>query len=165
MGDQAAKRIETGVELAAAGLFGASAGFAALNLLPPPLAFAAGALALLLARLAISRVGSAPRSFQLPPFELEPEIRAQDKNELLLTSADEWKPEAVGQPLLLDDILAEIGPDARVVRIFDRSAMPTPAELKHRVDHHLAEARVPSKTPDASRALYAALEELRASLR
>ena len=68
--------------------------------------------------------------------------------------------QAADDALLLDDILAEIGPDSRVVRLFDRDAMPTPAQLKARIDRHLEGERA----PDASRALHEALAELRRSL-
>ncbi|HVI05224.1 MAG TPA: hypothetical protein VM711_03915, partial [Sphingomicrobium sp.] len=68
------------------------------------------------------------------------------------------------QPLVLDDILAEIDPEARVVRLFDRKAMPTPGQLKSRIDDHLGkDTRM--TVPDASAALSEALAELRRSLR
>ena len=99
--------------------------------------------------------------------------------ELVLTAADRVDAEKAAEraPLVLDDILAEIGPDARVVRLFDRKTMPTPAELQSRIADHLrdgAPSFASSKTPapsntraqsDASQALSAALAELRRSLR
>jgi len=85
-------------------------------------------------------------------------------DELILTEADRVAPmEQNGGLLLLDDVLAEIGPDARVVRLFDRKAMPTPGQLHSRIDHHLGQR--PSAQPDASQALSDALAELRRSLR
>jgi hypothetical protein len=67
--------------------------------------------------------------------------------------------------LVLDDILAEIGPDSRVVRLFDRKAMPPPGQLGSRIDSHLdRRAREPAGE-DASQALSDALAELRRSLR
>jgi hypothetical protein len=48
---------------------------------------------------------------------------------------------------LLDDVLANAGGDSRVVRLFDAPAAPQAAP------------------PDASQALYAALAQLRRSLR
>jgi hypothetical protein len=75
--------------------------------------------------------------------------------ELVLTDADRL-PEA----LVLDDILAEIGPDSRVVRLFDPSAVPTPGQLKARIDRHLA----PAESEDATQALFEALAQLRRSL-
>jgi hypothetical protein len=97
--------------------------------------------------------------------------------ELLLTDADRLG--FAGQaPLVLDDILAEIGPDARVVRLFDRKAMAapalTPGQLQSRIADHLADGAPPanpshgsvaSNRSDDSQALSAALAELRRSLR
>ena len=101
--------------------------------------------------------------------------------ELLLTDADRVGPPAGSgdqPPLVLDDILAEIGPDARVVRLFDRKAMSapalTPGQLQSRIADHLADGAplsAPSDRPaasnrsDDSQALSAALAELRRSLR
>jgi hypothetical protein len=85
-------------------------------------------------------------------------------NELLLTLADRLDP-ADDDPLVLDDILAEIGPDARVVRLFDRKAMPTPGQLKTRIDNLLGQESSPAMPSDASQALSDALAELKRSLR
>ena len=82
-------------------------------------------------------------------------------DELLLTEADR----APAEPLELDDILAELGPDSRVVRLFDRKAMPTPGQLKDRIDNHLDQARPEPVQSDAAQALSDALAELRRSLR
>jgi hypothetical protein len=79
-----------------------------------------------------------------PAVELKPEVAADE------------------EPLLLDDILAELGPDSRVVRLFDREAMPTPGQLKSRIDLHLKPGE---DTPDAAQALHEALDELRRSIR
>jgi len=85
--------------------------------------------------------------------------------ELVLTDADRLQPGGgAGEPLELDDILTEMGPEARVVRLFDRRAMPTPGQLKSRIDSHLDQSPPPSATSDASQALSAALAELRRSL-
>ena len=85
-------------------------------------------------------------------------------NELLLTLADRVDP-ARDEPLVLDDILIEIGPDARVVRLFDRKAMPTPGQLQTRIDSHLGRESSPATPSDASQALSDALAELKRSLR
>jgi hypothetical protein len=77
-------------------------------------------------------------------------------------AAEEPAPEAGEEPLLLDDILAELGPDSRVVRLFDREAMPTPGQLKSRIDRHLEPGE---EAPDAGQALHAALADLRRSIR
>jgi hypothetical protein len=86
-------------------------------------------------------------------------------DELVLTEADRVESPASGEPLVLDDILAELGPDARVVRLFDRKAMPTPGQLKSRIDSHLGQIPPSAGASDASQALADALAELRRSLR
>ena len=86
-----------------------------------------------------------------------------DPGELLLTSDDRVGAED-GNLLMLDDVLAEIGPESRVVRLFDRKAMPTPGQLKSRIDDHLGQASWAANS-DASQALSDALADLRRSLR
>lgn len=94
-----------------------------------------------------------------------------EPDELVLTESDRLGGNA---PLVLDDILAEIGPDARVVRLFDRRAMPapgpTPGQLQTRIAEYMKDGTpaAPSDLAgpsDASQALSAALAELRRSLR
>lgn len=106
---------------------------------------------------------------QFPMCAFEPAgLELSEPDELLLTESDMLEPQRKpGDPelLILDDIIAEPGPDSRVVRLFDRSAMPTPARLKSRIDSHLEQGRSPSLLPDASQALSQALAELRRSLR
>jgi hypothetical protein len=126
--------------------------------------------------------------FAVPIFD----VRQIDANELLLTEADRLTAEELvlteadrllidellltdadrlgsistrADPLVLDDILAELGPDARVVRLFDRKAMPTPGQLKTQIDTHLSQVPRTAGAPDASQALSDALAELRRSLR
>lgn len=72
--------------------------------------------------------------------------------------------------LMIEDALTQPHPASRVVQLFASQPMPTPGQLKERIDRHragesprLADGR-PSP-PDASEALYAALDELRRSLR
>jgi hypothetical protein len=86
-------------------------------------------------------------------------LRARD--ELVLTDADRFDP---GEPLLLDDILAEIGTESRVVRLFDRKAMPTPGQLRSRIANHLGQTSPVEAPADAAQALSDALAELRRSL-
>ena len=83
---------------------------------------------------------------------------------LILTPADRLEPRQP-DPLVLDDILAELGPDSRVVRLFDPAAMPTPGQLKGRIDDHLRQGAPAPAYPDAAQALSDALAELRRSLR
>ena len=77
-------------------------------------------------------------------------------------AAEEPEPEAGEEPLLLDDILAELGPDSRVVRLFDPEAMPTPGQLKSKIDRHLEPGE---DAADAGQALHHALADLRRSIR
>lgn len=84
---------------------------------------------------------------------------------LLLTEADRLPAAASGDPLVLDDVLAAIGPESRVVRLFDRTAMPTPGQLQVRIDDHLGQGSAAADPMDASQALSDALAELKRSLR
>lgn len=182
----------------AAALFTGAIGYAAYGLsaavgLDPPLALgAAGAGAI--AYLPCSRLLGARRNvgFALPDFlprdfdfleaaeELFLTEQVAPANELLLTEQldpDELvltEENRADAPLVLDDILAELGPDARVVRLFDRKAMsaaPTPGQLQSRIAGHLKDGASsvapthPATPSDASQALSAALAELRRSLR
>jgi hypothetical protein len=92
--------------------------------------------------------------------------RLMPADELVLSQADRLDAAA---PLVLDDILAAIGPESRVVRLFDRKAMPTPpptpGQLQSRIADHLGDGAPRFAPSDASQALSAALAELRRSLR
>lgn len=193
-------RIETGAERGASALFAgavayAAYGFAGTAGLEPQLALAAagaGALAYLPCSRLLSLVGRRPRSFEVRVYaarDLEfvdaPEellltdrLHAQEllltervePDELLLSDADRVASDA---PLDLQDVLEEIGPDSRVVRLFDRKAMPapTPGQLQSRIAEHMKDGTsrsAPSNLTgpsDASKALSEALAELRRSLR
>jgi hypothetical protein len=65
----------------------------------------------------------------------------------------------------LDDIADAIGPDSRVVRLFDRRAMPTAGDLKATIDNHVEARSAGQGFPDASQELSDALAELRKALR
>jgi hypothetical protein len=149
----------------------------------------AGALSYLPCSRLLSVAGTRSARFDLPAFELPPfelsdaadellltdalrldppaELiltdadRLRSPDELILTDADRFDPTG---PLLLDDILAEIGSDARVVRLFDRTAMPTPGQLRSRIADHLGGASPVEAPADAAQALSDALAELRRSL-
>src|SRR6266700_6516964 len=195
MGGDRAERIEAVVDASAAALFAAAAGAASFALLngiygePRRAAFSAGAAAIawLLSARGLRMVAAGERRFAVPEFELpaveqleldellltEPvELLLTDRAELLLTDADRL-PSAPTHPpeeLMLNDILAELGPDSRVVRLFDPAAVPTPGQLNARIERHLGEGASPLDRPeaspaDASQALYDALAELRRSLR
>ena len=125
----------------------------------PELAFAGAPEELLLTeRLAPDELVLTER---LAPEELVLTERL-NPDELVLTEND--RVDARG-PFDLDDILAEMGPDSRVVRLFDPKAMPTPGQLHARIDDHLEDGTAQSAPSDASQALSAALAELRRSLR
>jgi len=185
MSERAVKRIESAVDGAAATLFAASVGFCVFNLLRPlaqPQPEVAGAAAFaasffLCVRI-LGSVAAVSRTLTLPRFEAVARIEPMDLGELVLTEADRLHPKAnelvltdadrrypQGQdPLVLDDILGDIGPDSRVVRLFDPSAVPTPGQLRTRIDRHLDEAASPAASADATQALFEALAQLRRSL-
>lgn len=93
-------------------------------------------------------------------------LESHGLGELLLTASDRLHPveNAEADELVLEDILAELGPESRVVRLFDPSAMSTPGQLNARIERHRGEKGAPGAPPDASQALYDALAELRRSL-
>ena len=203
-------RIETNVELGAAGLFAGAVGYAvylwfgagALQLELLAYAGAAAILAFLLCGRVMQAIAARKPKYPIPIFDLRQvddfgelllsehdrvgpanellltdDDRLHDvlvlddadrvQDELVLTDEDRLKPSLQDHDgmLELDDILAEIGSDARVVRLFDRKAMPTPGQLKSRIDSHLEQGHVAGCAPDASQALSDALAELRRSLR
>jgi hypothetical protein len=191
MGARVIDRLEGRLDRVVAALFGGAVGYSAYlvfqGVTEPALAYgcAAGALGTWISARTLGRVPGREAGFLLPPFELravdfvEPEellltdlaengelllTECLEADELLLSEADRLKP-AASEPLVLDDILAEIGPDSRVVRLFDRRSMPTPGQLQSRIDGHLRQAGGSPSVPDASEALSNALAELRRSLR
>jgi hypothetical protein len=93
-------------------------------------------------------------------------LEAADLGELQLTAFDRLHSleRDASDELVLEDILAELGPESRVVRLFDPAAMPTPRQLNARIERHLGEESGSTAPPDASQALYDALAELRRSL-
>lgn len=114
--------------------------------------------------LGLRTVGHGPATFVLGPFAVAPFLVGEECDELVLTESDRLRDSASSEApdeLLLDDVLAKLEDFSRVVRLFDRSAMPTPGELKNRIDQHLDR----SPALDASQALHDALSELRRSLR
>lgn len=164
-----ASRIETGVARAAAASFALSCAFAAYKELAGSLAKSASAvagaavaaIAFLCCTRALTVAGARREPLPAPSFDVR-DYAPDPLPELLLT--DRYQPEPSGEPLILDDILAQLGPNSRVVRLFDRDSMPTPAQLKSRIDAHLG--RGPTPPPmDASQALHDALAELRRSMR
>ena len=180
-------RIETGAERGAAALFGGAVAYAAYEWLggfafqPQRMAYAAaaGIAALLLCSLALKSLSRGPSKVRIPVFdlrefdealpdellltdELNGELLLTERVELILTDADRLEPDNV---LVLDQVRAEITGESRVVRLFDRDAMPTPGELKSRIDGHLGQGSAANAPVDASQALSDALAELKRSLR
>ena len=188
------ERIETIAERGASALFGAAVGYAALHALgglalaPALYAYAvgAGAVACLLCNGALKRMAGERPQFAVPVFDLREldafgmdELLLTDTHkgellltervddELVLTDADRVEPVAPcsSDPLVLDDVLREIAADSRVVRLFDPKLMPTPGQLKSRIDNHLGQGSAAAAPADASQALSDALAELKRSLR
>ncbi len=163
-------------EVGPAALFGAAVGFALEALLAQAVPLAASCAAGLAAFLAAWRglrfVGSTSelRLAQFEQLPLDPEQPDQPEEELTATEAELPPPStdqhsSAAEELLLDDILASLGPDSRVVRLFQPVKTPTPGELQARIDDHLRSVPPPAAPADASAALHEALAELRRSLR
>ena len=165
-------RIEKTVDLGAAGLFALACGyashigFAAAAAMPIAGAetVAAVVLAFVIAFRVLSHVQPETRRLRVPIFDVR-DVEPIGEAELLLTERVEPPASpADADALLLDDILAELGPDSRVVRLFDPAAMPTAGELGSRIDQHLCND-VGAQTADAAQALHDALADLRRSIR
>lgn len=140
------------------------------------LPLAAAACSYLLASRLLQSVKPARPRFAVPAFTVRPfdldqpeELLLTEQVELVLTDADRLAPvTGAADELVLDDILAKLGPQSRVVRLFDPAAMPTPGQLNARIEWHLQGSGTPAPAPafpDASDALLQALSELRRSLR
>jgi len=161
--------IERNVDRAASALFAAAAAYAAYVALgghsapSAAEAMAAAALAYWLSLQTLSAVQPHARRLPVPVFDVR-EIDPVEPAELLLTEVYSQPPAAVEEPLVLDDILGELQPDARVVRLFDPAAMPTPGQISAHIDRHLAGTSEATDPHDASQALHDALAELRRSL-
>jgi hypothetical protein len=168
-------RIEKSVDVAAAGLFALACGYAAHTWFSAAAALsvaavetaAATAVAFLLAYRGLRGVSPEAPKLSVRIFDVR-EVEPFEEPELLLT--DRLEPPAPpvaddqDQALLLDDILAELGPDSRVVRLFDPAAMPSAGELKSRIDRHLDRDCTEARTADAAQTLHEALAELRRSI-
>ena len=160
-----AMRVERQVDGTASTLFAGAVGYAAYVCLAPRLASpvlvaecgAAAALALLLSYRTLSAVQPRVRRSAVSIFDVR-EIGA-------VPSGPAAGEPAAEEPLLLDDILAELAPDSRVVRLFDPASMPSPGELRQRIDERLDWQPSPGASADAAQALHDALADLRRSLR
>jgi hypothetical protein len=159
------QRIEGIASLAAAVILAAAVGFAVSRLTPSMVTVGGAAtVGLFIGLLALRSLAPNDEAFPLAPFALA-ELEFEELDELLLTEADRVDSSAGDDELVLDDVLANLGEDSRVVRLFDPSAMPTPGQLRAQVDRHLGQARAANSASDASAALHEALAELRLSLR
>lgn len=121
---------------------------------------AAGLLAYFLIVRALSAVQPAAARLPVPIFDVREVEPFDDAAPRISEPVD-----PAGEPedaLLLDDILADLAPNSRVVRLFDPAAMPTAGELQSRIDRHLEGST--AHTADAAQALNDALAELRRSL-
>lgn len=164
--------IEKNVDRAASALFAAAAAYSAYTAIVPnfsgPLRAAGAAVVAALAFLVCFRVLNAvkpeKRRLPVPVFDVR-QIDEEEPPVLLLTDRVEEPPPPGEEPLVLDDVLAELGPDSRVVRLFDPRTMPTPGQLNDRIERHLLGEAAPAAPQDASQALHDALAELRRSLR
>jgi len=172
-----ASKIDRNIRRSASAIFAGACAFAAYSYLSsdiaqPQLGADTGgvlALAYLLCSRTIRAVAPERQIFVQPAFalaELAPAEIADEPSELLLTEADRVPTEQAGDVLVLDDVLDAIGSDSRVVRLFDPSAMPTPGQLRSRIDRHIEKGASTSRgAPDASHELHEALAKLRANLR
>ena len=178
-------------DLCGAGSLAAAGGYAALKIAPtfslaaPAIMTAAGFAGFVIGALAMRSVGPPLRELPLGDFAVA-QIEREEHSEpllldtlydepLLLDQVAEYEPLLVEDviedesAMLLVDALQAAGPGSRVVQLFAHQPMPTPGQLKDRIDRHLAGGpRHPSPlapVPDASQALYAALNELKRSLR
>lgn len=150
------------IDVAAAGLLAAACAFVGTRLAGTEIGWAAGAVAMGAALAALRRVQPEPRRFLLPAFA-PPALPAVESDVLELTEVE---------PLLLEDVLAAVAPDSRVVRLFAEPPLPTAGELVRRIESHLgrqdrppeASAEIVHLEADASAALREALADLRRSL-
>ena len=177
------ERIEAAIDQTAAAVFAVAAAFAVIVGLRgamPVARLGVGAMlcgtlayeacAWLLRRVHAGGEAFEPSSFDVQALEFEEELLLTEQVELLLTDEDRVRPNFASEAdeLILDDILAQLGPESRVVRLFDRAAMPTAGQLNDRIERHLRgappqQAQRPQPA-DASEALHEALAELRRSL-
>jgi hypothetical protein len=166
------ERIEQSLDVVAAAAFAAAVAFAALRFGAVAAAVAGAASFAAVFRI-LGVIGATapafPIEFEAPelPAAIEPEemlltdvYRPEDEEDELVLDNILPAPDAV---LVLEDVLARLSEDSRVIRLFDPAAMPTPGEMKSRVDRHLQDS--PVRTADASEELHTALADLRKSLR
>ena len=122
--------------------------------------------------LALNKFGSPKKGFPLAQFEQpQLEIELSAVGELLEEATVVGIVEQLGaqlatetepaEELVLDDVLEAIGPEDRVVRLFEPN--DTAGDMQERIDRHLRSG--PRPVPDATQELHDALAALRRSLR
>ena len=167
---QRAQNLELGLDVGASALLASAVAFAATRIAAPvSLLLGATATVFVGCMAALRRIDSDDPGFSLAEFVVE-QPAFEEPDELILTEADRFSPEALSDEgddseLLLDDVLAELNGESRVVCLFDRAAMPTPGQLQRRIEEHLEHASSSPPVHDESQALHEALAELRRSLR
>jgi hypothetical protein len=165
-------RVEANVDRGASALLAGACAYAAYAWLAarvslPALAAATGAaagLGYVLSIVSLRAVKPEARKLPVAIFDVR-DIEPVEPSELLLTERYVAPPTPAEEPFVLDDILAKLGSDSRVVRLFDPAAMPTPGEMKSSIDRHLDGDQSSQRSADAAQALHEALAELRRSLR
>lgn len=158
----------------AAAILGAAIG-TALLLLGWPLVGVGVAAVSALATLALLRqVKPEPRRFRLRSFALPPVAVVTEAAEVkapvapVLELVDVLRNDDA--PLVLEDRLDPPQEDSRVVQLFAARALPTPGELRQRIEAHLGERQESRPAPvlelevDAAAALRQALGDLRRNL-
>lgn len=162
-------------EFAPAAIFGSAVAFASATYLALPqfsmTPLAAGAAALGGAWLALGKFGSPKGRFVLSEFEQPVVEYEQSSLGELLEQADvagiveqlgSFDEQPASEELVLDDVLAAVESDSRVVRLFEPN--DTAGEMRARIEDHLRSS--PRQTPpDATQELHDALAALRRSLR
>ena len=161
-------RIEQRVDHAAATLFALACGYAACawfdgSTLRPTETAVAAALAYLVS-FRLLRAVAEPRKLAVTIFDVR-DVGPMELPELLLTERYHAPAANGDDALVLDDILAKLGSESRVVRLFDPAQMPTPGELNGRIERRLARSAPLGPSGDATQALHDALAELRRSIR
>jgi len=168
MDTRVAERIEGIASVGAAAMLAAAVAYAISHFTTSAVTVGAGATAALFVAFQFLRsIGQNEQDLSLAPFE-PAELVIEELDELLLTEADRVDQAQscdLDDALLLEDVLTELGNESRVVRLFDASAMPTPGQLRARIDRHLTHAHAQGRTADASEALHDALADLRRSLK
>jgi hypothetical protein len=151
---RAATRIERAVDAGASALLGAAAAYAIHGILAETavgMALGGGTT--------FAACFTALRRVEPSPVRDEDAASSPTPVSDLLAEADRSLSARAQDELVLEDILASLGPNSRVVRLFDAAAMPPPGQVQPRIGSHIG------APADASQALHDALFDLRRSLK